>query len=485
MVRKLVAGVDSSTQSCKIMIRDFESGELVRSGMARHASGTEISATTWWTAFKAAVQQAGGLDDVSALSVGGQQHGMVTLDQNGVLVRNALLWNDTRSADAAEDLIKELGEGDRNAGARRWADAVGSVPVASLTVSKLRWLAQNEPANFQRTAAMCLPHDYLTWQIRATGDIHDLVTDRSDASGTGYFSSVTNSYQKDLLELAGGDHATDLVLPRVLGPEESAGTGHFEEAEFVLGPGCGDNAGAALGLDLKPGEVALSLGTSGVASLVSEIGTADETGMVTGFADASGRFLPLACTLNASRVLDTVARLLRVDFNQLNKLALAAPPGAEGLTLIPYLEGERTPNHPEATGALHGVRLNNLTPENLARAAMEGMLCGVKAGLDAIVRLGVNIERVYLIGGGSRSEAVCRIAPSVLGMPVSVPESGEYVADGAARQAAWVLSGTNQAPEWIPRLTSEYECRAEPFIHERYDEVRDLFATRSQLRMEL
>lgn len=485
MVRKLVAGVDSSTQSCKIMIRDFETGELVRSGMARHASGTEISAATWWTAFKAAVQQAGGLNDVSALSVGGQQHGMVTLDPNGALVRNALLWNDTRSAGAAEDLIEELGDGDRQTGAAKWAEYVGSVPVASLTVSKLRWLASNEPANFRRTAAMCLPHDYLTWQILGTGDIHDLVTDRSDASGTGYFSSVTNTYRKDLLELAGGEHATELVLPRVLGPEESAGTARFGEGEFVVGPGCGDNAGAALGLDLKPGEVALSLGTSGVASIVSEFGTADETGMVTGFADASGRFLPLACTLNASRVLDTVARMLRVDFDQLNKLALSAPPGAEGLTLIPYLEGERTPNHPEATGALHGVRLNNFTPENLARAAMEGMLCGVKAGLDAIVRLGVKIDRVYLIGGGSRSEAVCRIAPSVLGMPVSVPESGEYVADGAARQAAWVLSGTNNAPEWIPRLTSEYECRAEPFIHERYEEVCELFATRSQLRMEL
>ncbi|MDO5724356.1 MAG: FGGY family carbohydrate kinase [Flaviflexus sp.] len=485
MVRKLVAGVDSSTQSCKIMIRDFETGELVRSGMARHASGTEISASVWWTAFKEAVKQAGGLKDVSALSVGGQQHGMVTLDRDGALVRNALLWNDTRSAPDAEDLIAELGGGNREEGAVRWAKKVGSVPVASLTVTKLRWLARKEPENLRRSAAMCLPHDYLTWRILGSDDLSDLVTDRSDASGTGYFSGVTNSYLEELLDLAGGDEATSLVLPRVLGPEESAGQAEFDGGSFVVGPGCGDNAGAALGLDLKPGELALSLGTSGVASIVSEFGTADETGMVTGFSDASGRFLPLSCTLNASRVLDTVAHLLRVDFDQLSKLALAAPPGAEGLTLVPYLEGERTPNRPEATGALHGVRLNNFTPENLARAAVEGMLCGVKAGVDAIGRLGVNVDRVYLIGGGSRSEAVCRIAPSILGMPVSVPESGEYVADGAARQAAWVLSGKDEAPQWIPRLTSEYECRAQPFIHERYQEVCDLFATRGQLSMEL
>lgn len=261
--RVLVAGVDSSTQSTKVVVRDADTGAELRSGSAPHPVGTEVDPAAWWAALQQAVAAAGGLDDVSALAVSGQQHGMVCLDEAGEVVRPALLWNDTRSAAAATELVAELG-------AQAWADAVGTVPVASITATKLRWLAEHEADNARRTAAVCLPHDWLTWKLLGTGDLADLVTDRSDASGTGYWSPATGEYRLDLLRLALG--RDDVVLPRVLGPHDAVGR---TPAGVLLGPGTGDNAGAALGLGATRGDVVISIGTSGVVCAVSAVGTTD------------------------------------------------------------------------------------------------------------------------------------------------------------------------------------------------------------------
>jgi xylulokinase len=462
----LVAGVDSSTQSCKVVVRDAETGALVRSGSARHPDGTEVDPAAWWTALREAFEAAGGVSDVDAVSIAGQQHGMVCLDADGAVVRPALLWNDTRSAAAADELVAELG------GARAWADRVGVVPVASVTVSKLRWLAGAEPESVARTAAVCLPHDYLTWRLRETGDVAALVTDRGDASGTGYFSAATGSYVDDLLTMALG---TRPVLPTVLGPADRAGSTPWGA---VVGAGTGDNMAAALGVGAEPGDVVVSIGTSGTAFAVAGRPTADASGQVAGFADATGRFLPLVCTLNAARVLDAVAAMLGVDHGRFAELALSAPPGAEGLTLVPYLEGERTPNLPDATGALHGLRLANATPAHQARAAVEGMLCGLADAVDALVAQGVEVSRVLLVGGGARSAAVRQLAPTVLGRPVLVPEPGEYVADGAARQAAWVLSEKDAPPEWRLTTPERYEADPTPGLRDRYAAARDKFLTR-------
>ena len=457
----LVAGVDSSTQSCTVVIRDAESGAPVRNGRAPHPAGTEVDPAAWWDALQAALEQAGGLSDVDAIAVAGQQHGMVCLGADGEVVRPALLWNDTRSAGAADDLVAELG-------AKEWAEAVGTLPVASITATKLRWLARNEPEHATATAAVCLPHDWLTWKLLGTGDLADLVTDRSDASGTGYWSGTTGEYRLDLLERAFG--RSDVRLPRVLGPGEAAGR---TPDGAVVGPGAGDNAGAALGLGAGPGDVVISLGTSGVVSAVSTVPTADPTGIIAGFASATGEHLPLVCTLNAARVLDAGARILGVDHAELARLALSAPPGADGLVLVPYLEGERTPNRPDATGALHGLTLASSTPAHLARAAVEGLLCGLADALDALVVAGVPVQRAFLVGGAARSEAVARIAPAVLGRPVLLPTPGEYVADGAARQAAWVLSGAERPPEWAAADTVGFEAEPTPAVRGRYAEARD------------
>ncbi|MEV0398840.1 xylulokinase [Actinoallomurus sp. NPDC050550] len=457
----LVAGVDSSTQSCKVVVADAATGRVVRAGQAAHPDGTEADPTAWWDALGQAADEAGGLDDVAAIGVAAQQHGMVCLSDAGEVVRPALLWNDTRSADAARELVDELG------GPAKWADAVGSVPVASFTVTKLRWLARNEPDAAGRTASVCLPHDYLTWRL--TGEF---VTDRGDVSGTGYWSPATGEYRPDLLEMAFGRVP---ALPRVLGPAEAAGR---TPAGALVSAGTGDNMGAALGLGIRPGDVVVSLGTSGTVFAAAERASADAAGDVAGFADATGRFLPLVCTLNAARVLDAAAALLGVDHHEVSRLALSAPPGADGLVLVPYLEGERTPNRPDATGSVHGLRLATSTPAHLARAAIEGMLCGLADGLDALLAQGVRAERVLLIGGAARSEAVRRIAPTVFGRPVLVPPTGEYVAEGAAAQAAWALSGAAEPQRWEREGLETYEADAVPAIRERYAEARDHILSR-------
>jgi xylulokinase len=247
---RLVAGVDSSTQATKVVVRQADTGALVREARAPHPDGTEIDPGRWWQALQAATT-GGLLEGVAAVAVGAQQHGMVCLDETGAVVRPALLWNDTRSAGAATDLVGELG------GPGAWAEATGSVPVASFTVTKLRWLATSEPDHADRTAAVLLPHDWLTWRLAGGHGEAEPVTDRGDASGTGYWSPATGTWRPDLLELALGHLPR---LPRVLGPADPAG---HTETGVLLGPGTGDNMAAALGLGARPGDVVVSVGTSG------------------------------------------------------------------------------------------------------------------------------------------------------------------------------------------------------------------------------
>jgi xylulokinase len=445
------------------MICDVDTGEIVRSASSPHPDGTEVDPALWWAALQTSIEAVGGLDDVAAASVGAQQHGMVCLDSAGAVVRDALLWNDIRSSQAAAELIVELG------GAAEWAKRIGVVPVASITATKLRWLADNEPEHADATAAVCLPHDWLTWRLSGSTDIGDLRTDRSDASGTGYFSAETDSYQPDLLELAMRGRRP--VVPTVLGPHDAAAQ---TPAGAVLGPGAGDNAAAALGLGAASGDCVVSLGTSGVVSAVGEAAPHDPEGIVAGFADATGRQLPLVCTLNGAPVLAAVTTMLGVDFDELDRLALSSPAGAEGLTIVPYFDGERSPNLPQAAGAFHGVTTRNLTAANVARAAVEGLLSSMAYCIEKISALGVDVKRIILVGGGARSEAVRRIAPAIWGAPVHVPPPGEYVALGAARQAAWMLSEHDSPPPWSFGATASYSADPTPEVFEQYRAAQTL-----------
>ncbi len=502
----LVAGVDTSTQSVKVRITDAKTGAMVRFGQAKHPDGTSVNPNAWWDAFLEAAQQAGGLDDVAALSVGGQQHGMVLLDRYGHVLRDALLWNDTRSASNAEALIAALGDDDtysphRNGvtddglsddpvmrGKQRWVRAVGSSPVASLTITKVAWVAENEPDTASKIAAICLPHDWLSWRIVGHGplpasatdeecraNLDALFTDRSDASGTGYFDATANVYRRDLLALAlQRSSVDDIVLPHVLEPHaigakaDSTVAGADIAGGCVIGPGGGDNAMASLGLSMDVGDVSISLGTSGVAAAISPIPSYDMTASVTGFADCTGHWLPLACTINGSRISDAGCAALGVDYDGLAELSAASQPGAGGITLIPYFDGERTPNRPDATAALHGMTLANTTKENIARAFVEGLLCSQRNCLELVRGLGVDVKRILLIGGGAKSAAVRALAPSVLGMDVELPRTDEYVAIGAARQAAWVLSGENEPPAWPIEVEDTLTGEPTPQVYDQY-----------------
>jgi xylulokinase len=483
----LVAGVDSSTQSCKVVVLEARTGRVVRSGRAVHPDGTEVDPAHWWDALGTAIADAGGFDDVAAVAIGGQQHGMVVLDADGRVIRDALLWNDTRSADAARTLTDEVG-------ADEYARRTGLVPVASFTATKLRWLRDVEPENAARVAAVALPHDWLSWRLRGYGpadesplgpDLDALATDGSDASGTAYWDPARRTYDSDLFERAlarplreagsdtgpaadagpapdagVGDHAGPdaVVVPRVVPPDRAMGVldadvtlpgGATVRRGLTIGGGAGDNAGAALGLGLGPGDVAVSLGTSGTVFGVTETVSADPTGTVAGFADATGVRLPIVTTLNAARVLEVVGGLLGTTHDELAELALAAPPGADGLVLVPFFVGERTPNRPDATASLTGMTPGTTDRAHLARAAVEGMLCSLADGLAAVEASGTTVERLLLIGGAAANPAVRSIAAQVFGREILLPEPGEYVATGAARQAAWVLDGA--LPDWPVR----------------------------------
>ncbi|GGV27781.1 xylulokinase [Actinomadura cremea] len=455
MAEGLVAGVDSSTQSTKVVLCRASDGAVVDEASAPHPDGTECHPGHWWDALS---RVRGVLERADAVAVAAQQHGMVALDGAGEVVRPALLWNDTRSAPQARALVDELG------GPRAWAERTGSVPVASFTVTKLRWMAEHEPENARRTERVLLPHDWLTLRLGSDGP----VTDRGDASGTGYWSPAEGRHLPDVLRAALG---RDAEPPRVAAPGERVGTTPWGAA---LGPGTGDNMGAALGLGLRPGDVVLSIGTSGTAFAVADAPAADPSGLVAGFADATGRFLPLVCTLNAARILTAAAAMTGADLDGLSALALAADPGAGGLTLLPYLEGERTPDRPGATGVLSGLTTANATRENVARAAVEALLCSLADAVDHLEAQGVRPRRTLLIGGGARAAAVRRLAPAILGTPVTVPEPAEYVALGAARQAAWALAGTAGPPDWPAPPATEYTAdHVEAAVRERYAALRE------------
>jgi len=448
----LVAGVDSSTQSTKVELRDLDTGAVVGFGQSPHTVPvppvSEQEPVEWWLALCRAMaharqqaRTAGRASDVVAISVAAQQHGLVALDADLHVLRPAILWNDTRSGPDAAWLCEQLPP-------EVWADACGSVPVAAFTIAKLSWLHRTEPKVFDAVSHVLLPHDWLTLQL--TGR---LSTDRGDASGTGYWSPADGGYRYDLLSLVGGAIANDDAVPEVLGPWEQAGSVTDAAAEQLGLPvgtavavGTGDNMAAALGTGLRSGELAVSIGTSGTVFASSSVPAVDPSGAVAGFADATGQFLPLVCTLNAALVTDYVAHLLGVDPDALDAMALAAPSGANGLVLVPYLAGERVPNRPQASGSLHGIR-QGTSRESVARSAYEGVVCGLLDGLDALVAAGTSVDDgpVLLLGGGSKSAAYRQILASLSGRAVRVPRHSQSVSAGAAVQAAVLATGSDHS----------------------------------------
>ena len=468
MTGTLVAGVDSSTQSCKVELLQIDDGVRVGGGAAPHppayAPCSEQDPQAWWdafvTAFRAAVTAAGaGPGDIAAISVAAQCHGLVVLDHTGTVIRPAKLWNDTTSTPELLELRDAIG--DQTLIAR-----TGSLPTAAFTLSKVAWLARHEPANFDRVTAMMLPHDYLTYRLTGRA-----VTDRSEASGTAYFDASRNTYLPEHLNLISArDWAP--MLPTVLGPDEAAGTVLPAVAqllgltgEVLVGAGGGDQHAAALGLGMTPGDVVYSFGTSGVVMSVTEQPVHDEQGHVDGVADMTNGYLPLVSTLNAARVTDSFAHLLNLTHTELTDLALTAEPDQPGPVLVAYLDGERTPNRPGATGLLTGLTTQT-SRAALARSAFEGVVFGLYAGQRHLERVGVATNgRVIAVGGGARSAAYTQILADTVGQPVLTADAPEATARGAAVQAAAVASGqpvTAVRDAWAPPTTGVAEPRQFP-----------------------
>lgn len=468
----LVAGVDSSTQACTIVLRDADDGTIVGTAEAphppAHPPASEQEPRAWWSAL---VEAAGRLPgrDVAAINVDGQGHGLVALDAADEVIRPAKLWNDTTTSAEASELVERIG-------ALAWASRTGIVPVSAITVSKLLWLRRHEPHHFARLRTILLPPDYLTFRLSGRH-----ATDRSEGTGTGYLDVHTGEWALDLLALVDADTDWAPMLPDVLGPAEAAGPLAAKAARALglpegalVGPGANDQPVCALALGITGDDVLVSLGTSGTVSVRHDRSVADPTGAVTGVADAAGTYRPLVCTINATRVTDFASRLLQVDYAALSDLALVAPGDAERPLLVPFLEGERTPNRPAASGSLLGLRTAT-TRESVARAAFEGVLLSLLEGLDRLGALGVpTTGRVVLTGGGAASPAYRQLLADLIGRPVHVSDLEETSASGAAVAAAAVLHGVEVdriVEAWAPPLREVAVPRAAQSV----DEVRERY----------
>ncbi|RZI91100.1 MAG: xylulose kinase [Microbacterium sp.] len=442
MVRTLVAGIDSSTQQTKLVVVDAATGTLVRSSALPHPDGTEIDPEHWW----AALRGVGGtrLADVSAVSVAAQQHTTIFLDEEGASVRDAILWNDARATSAAEALRGELGDD-------AWLAGPGLLPDAAHPVSKLRWLADHEPDVAARVHRVLLPHDWLTWRL--LGCRREPVTDRSDASATGYWSAGAGAYAPDLARRALGH---DLRLPDVRAVDDVVGV---TSNGVMVGVGAGDNAATHLALDTKPGDVVVSIGTSATVSMRCDAPAHDPGSLIDTMADTRGGFIPIVAMLNGARVLSATARMLGVTLEKLDALATEGEPGADGIMLVPFLDGERNPRAGHATGALTGLSRHAMTPANIARASVLGVACSVVQAIDALTAHLGEPGRILLVGGGARSSAMRQAITDVAGRETEWPEHREHAAFGAARQAAWALIGG--APDWGPLAMAKHVPAAE------------------------
>ncbi|MDR3069658.1 MAG: xylulokinase [Propionibacteriaceae bacterium] len=474
----LVAGVDSSTQSCTVELRDADSGALIGTGSAPHPPTTppvsEQDPGKWWEALALAMARAkesaqASPGDIAAISVAAQCHGLVLQDAAGKVLRPVKLWNDLTSAEQAAAMVSETGKG-------FWADAVGSVPTAAFTITKLAWMAQHEPQVLAQAASVCVPHDWLTWKLSG-----ELVTDRSDASGTCYYAAHESRYRHDILERFGrvGD---SLKLPAVLAPTQAVGKVALQAAaelgispNTLVAPGAGDQHAGSLGMGIGPTDVLFSLGTSGVVMTVSNTPVHDHSGWVNGVSDPTGRYLPLVCTLNSTKVTDWFRQLLGVGFQEFDELALSVSPSERLLTLAAFLDGERSPDLPLSVGILAGLSTSS-TRAQLAQAAIDGVVLGLLEGLDAISASAPANGRVVVAGGGAKSAAYRQTIADFLQREVLVLEAPGATPRGAALQAAAVLgqSPIDQVRDaWRPPVASVTHPGAllPGSIRERYREL--------------
>ncbi len=491
-------GIDCGTQGTKALIVIDRPGgqgfEVVGRGYASHrlvegSSGLREQDPSWWvTAMAAAVRQAWATvpqgATLSAIAVSGQQHGLVVLDEAMLVIRPAKLWNDTQTESQNRELI------DRFGGPAEFHRRFGIVPLTGYTVSKLLWLAQCEPENFARIRHILLPHEYLNFWL--TGELR---AEYGDASGTGYFDVRTRQWRREVLDsIDGGTGQLFSSLPELIGPADVVGKLTNQaasqlgvEAGCIVAAGGGDNMMGAIGTaNVQPGVVTMSLGTSGTVYSFATISPEDGSGMLAPFCSSSGGWLPLVCTMNATNVVTAAAHLAGKTVADIEQALENTPPGADGLIFVPYLNGERTPDLPQATGSLHGITARNLTASHLIRAAVEGVSFGLLDGLD-LVTAHKPATLIQLIGGGARSHGWRQLLADATGATIQVPLEEEAGCLGAAAQAAvaydcsrGVTTSFEEVTQRLIKIDVGATCTPNPTLHGAYNAARAAFAAKRE-----
>ncbi len=449
--QQLFLGIDCGTQGTKAIILDAASGQVLGQGAAAHtmisgANGRrEQDTQQWLDAFSLATRSAllaANVDGQSILGIGvsGQQHGLVLLDDQGEVLRPAKLWCDTETSAENDRLLAHLG------GEKGSLERLGVVIAPGYTVSKLLWTKEQHPVVFSRIARILLPHDYLNFWLTGRA-----CSEYGDASGTGYFNVRTRQWDLQLLRDIDASGRLQAALPELIDAHQSVGTILPAIAEHLginpdasVSSGGGDNMMGAIGTgNIQPGAITMSLGSSGTVYAYSEVPKVSPDASVATFCSSSGGWLPLICTMNLTNATGAIRELFNLDLQQFNDLVAQAPIGAEGVSMLPFLNGERVPALPHATGSLHGLTLDNLTQANLCRAAVEGTTFGLRYGLDLLRHNGLQSRSICLIGGGSKSAVWRQIVADIMNTPVICTEQSEAAALGAAIQAAWCKSWSN------------------------------------------
>lgn len=452
--RNLYLGIDVGTQSTKALLIDTskrkEAAVLARASEAYDliaglpAGAAEQHPHTWRDAVKkviAKVLEGGRAAQLGGIGISGQQHGLVTLDANDEVVRPAKLWCDTTTVAEADEITAK----------GRYAVPTG------FTLPKLLWMKRHEPANFARVKSVLLPHDYINFLLTGRKFM-----EAGDASGSGAFDPKNRTFDAELLDWVDPNARSffpDLVPPNLPGGtvSERASREFGLPAGIPVAPGGGDNMMSAIGSGATvPGITVVSLGTSGTAFSYAPQPIIDPAGLIAPFCDSTGGWMPLLCTMNVTGVAEEVRTLFGGKSHQeLTQLAQAVGPGADGLLLLPYLVGERVPNLPHATGSLHGIRPDLLTPGHLYRAVLEGTALGLVSGIERMKALGLEVSQLRLVGGGSKNALWCQIFADAVGVKVNRLVEPESAALGAALQAAWVAGNANGAAKPLGDLCAD------------------------------
>jgi len=499
MADQLYIGIDSGTQGCKAVVVSRNLGTVIAESSSPHTlsenerGGREQDPAIWTTALETALEAALAKalrtvenGQVRAIGVSGQQHGFVPLDRAGRVIRPAKLWCDTETVPQCTAITGRLG------GEAATIAAIGNAVAAGFTASKILWLKENEPDNYRRLNTILLPHDYLNYWLSG-----EFSAEHGDASGTAFYDVRSRQWSQEALAAIDADNDLLAMLPPLREPQQPAGRIRPELAakwnipsDVLIASGGGDNMMAAIGTgNVRPGVVTASLGTSGTILAYSDEPVVDSRGELAAFCSSSGGWLPLICTMNVTVATELLRNLFGLNLTEFTEAIAASPTGSDGILMLPFFNGERTPALPHATATLHGMSTTNFSKANLCRAAMEGVTFGLRYGMEVLERNGIVPSEIRLVGGGAKSPLWRQMVADVFATPVVSPLTTEAGALGAALQAIWCDEAAQGNPATIGeicdrfiQLDPESRCLPDEEVSRRY---ADIYARYRRLEDEL